>query len=408
MNRQVPKTGKLFPVFSIVFFDTIATTIGYPVLTFLCFDPASRLFTADVSHMSRSFWFGICSAAPNFIAIITAPLLGFISDHWGRRPLLILGSFSALLLCGFTTLSIFCGAVALLIAGCLIAGFCARIDPIAIAVVGDLSEPKRKIINMGYLQLSISLGATIGPLLGGYLAQKYFFKTLNFSLPYLVGTVAALLTLFVACKYFYESYQPRKREKTNWRGLLNPEVVRISLILILTQISWRTYYQFMPPVLKINFHYSAAMLGVFLAVVAVWLSLATAFGVRWLNRYLAIDRMIKVLCYAELLGLLLATVGSVFSWGWLSQILIWFSIVPVAVSDVVIFCAITTLYSGAVSSADQGKVMGFCFTLVAAIWVVTGFFGGILAGINIALPILCAPLSLIILLLIIGDRSNAK
>jgi MFS transporter, DHA1 family, tetracycline resistance protein len=396
--RQVPK-NKLLPIFTITLLDQIAITIGFPVLTFLCFDPNSRLFTVAVSHMTRSFWFGVCSAAPGFIAIITAPLLGFISDHWGRKPILIIGGLSALLLCMFTTLSIFYGTVFLLAIGCVIAGFCARTEPVALAVVGDLSLPEHMMINMGYLQLSISIGAFLGPLLGGYFANRYLFEILNFSLPYLIGVLVAIVTVIVTIKYFRESYKPVKREKTNWRQLLiNPAIMQIAMILILTQISWRIYYQFIPPILKINFHYSATLVGIFLAIVAIWLALATAFGVRWLSNYFSVPNLIKYLCYVELTGLILAIGGCLLPLAWLSQFLIWISVIPVAVSDVIIFCAISTLFSQAVSAQNQGKIMGFCFVIVSAVWALTGLGGGLLAGVNIVLPILCAPLSLLVLL----------
>jgi DHA1 family tetracycline resistance protein-like MFS transporter len=399
MLRQVPK-NKLLPIFSITLLDEIVLNIGTPVLIFLCFDANSKLFAANVDHVSRSFWFGICAAAPSLIAIVTAPLLGFVSDQWGRKPILVIGTIGALLLCVFTTLSIVYSTVILLVIGFVVAGFCARTQPVALAVVGDLSPPNRKIINMGYLQLSISIGASVGPLLGGYFAQRYFFKTLNFSMPYLIGMLITFFTVIVTVKYFRESYKPLRNAigKTNWRQLINPTVMRISIILILTQVSWRIYYQFIPPILKINFHYSATIVGMFLAITAIWLALAAAFGVRWLSNYFTIVKLIKYLCYSELAGLLLAISGCIFNLGWLSQLLIWLSVIPVAISDVIIFCAISTLYSQAVSAQDQGKIMGFCFVIVSAVWALTGFCGGLLAGVSVILPILCAPISLVILL----------
>jgi MFS superfamily sulfate permease-like transporter len=70
-------------------------------------------------------------------------------------------------------------------------------------------------------------------------------------------------------------------------------------------------------------------------------------------------------------------------------------------ADVIIFCAITTLYSHAVSPHDQGKVMGLCFIIVSAVWVLTGLLNGLLAGININLPILLTPLAIILVVIML-------
>lgn len=410
MIRQVPSNKllqtKLLPIFSVTLLDQIAITIGFPVLIFLCFDVHSALFPAAASHMTRSFWFGICSGLPHFIAIATTPLLGYISDHFGRKPILILGATSALLLCAFTSLSIFFAAISLLVIGSIMAGFCARTEPVALAAVSDLSDPSNKIINMGYLQLCVSIGAFVGPLVGGYFAQRFLFPQLNFSLPYLIGIIVASLTLIFTIKYFRESYRPPeiKSGKIAWRKLLNPNVLQISVILILTQISWRTYYQFVPPLLKLNFHYSATTIGVFMALIAAWLSLATAFGVKWLSNFFTIPQIIKHSCYVEITGLMLIITSCFLPSTQLTQWLIWISALPVAMADVTIFCALTALYSQAVSPHDQGKVMGLCFIIVSTVWTLTGLLGGLLAGINVILPILFTPLPVALALFACSKR----
>ena len=399
MNRQVPK-NKLLPIFIITLLNEITITIGFPILTFLCFDTDSTLFAISTSNAVRSFWFGILTALPHFAAIVAYPILGYASDRWGRKPILILGTISALLLYILSIVGIFYGMIALLLIGSIVAGFCSRTMPIASAVVADISENQNKITNMGYLQVFISIGAFIGPLLGGYFARRFFFQELNFSTPYLIGTFIAILTIILAMKFFNESYRSNRtvnREKIIWKKLFNAKVLQISVILILTQISWRIYYLYMPPLLRLHFNYCATTIGLFLGLIALWLAFASAFGVRWLNQYMTIAKIIKYSCYAELIGLLTVIIGAIFPLGIWSQCLIWISAVPIAMGDVIIFCALTTLYSQAVSEHDQGKIMGLCFLIVATVWSVTGFVGGLLMQVNTNLPILCAPLGLLAL-----------
>lgn len=392
MTRQVPK-NRLLPIFSITLLNEIAINVGVPVLTFLCFDVNSSLFASSANNTVRSFWFGLLSALPNCIALIVSPLLTFISDFFGRKLALLIGAASAFLFCLLTVSGIFYGFIALVLAGSIVAGFCSRILPIALAVVGDVSKPERKIIDMGYLQFFVSAGASIGPVLGGYFAQRFFFKELNFSMPYLIGMMAAIVTIIFSFKYFNESCNGIERKKIDWKRLLNPKVIKISIILIFTQISWRIYYLFVPPILKIRFNCTVTTIGLFLGFMALCLAFASILGVRWMNNYLSPAKIIKSLCFVEFCGLLLAIIGSIFY----LKILLWISAMLVPISDVIIFCVLAALYSEGVSEHDQGKIMGWCLMITSAVWSCTGFIGGLLAGININLPIICAPLSLIVL-----------
>jgi len=402
MIRQVPK-NKLWSIFIITLFNEITITIGFPILTFLCFDPNSTLFPANASDSSRSFWYGMLTSLPYMVATVTYPILGYASDRWGRKPILILGATSALLLSLLTTLGIFYGVISLLLIGSIIAGLCSRTMPITLAVVGDISEDRYKVVNMGYAQFFISVGAMIGPFLGGYFAKRFFFEKLNFSMPYLIGSFMALFTLVLVIKSFSKSYSTAITDTKNWKKLFNSKVIKISLILILTQISWRIYYILVTPILHKCFHYSTTSVGLFLGLVAFWLAIASIF-MKFFS-YLSMIKIVKYFCGIELFGLLLFIIGSVCSLGKFSELLIWVSAIPVAMSDVIIFCALTTLYSQSVSKHDQGKVMGLCFFIGYAVWSLVGFIGGIIMSININLPILSTPLWLIIVLILLYSKN---
>jgi len=417
------------PIFSIIFLDEIGMNIGFPILTFLCFDKKSSLFAPTVSHAVRSYWYGILNSLPFIIAIFTVPILTWLSDYYGRKKILLVGSLSMLGFSIFASLGIIYGTIALVIIGRIINGICARIQPTALAVIGDISNHKNKIINMGYLQFYISIGAFLGPLIGGYFANRFFFKQLNFSLPYLIAVGFGLLTLLFIVFGFKETLA--KHNKTamdpRFRGddtpgggkpierrvsfsniihlLKNPTILKISLILLLTQISWRTYYQFIPPVLKIHFHYSPQAIGMFIAMIAVWLALATSIGLKLLDKLFTAKNILYGACISVFLGLLLANFANHLHPSILSQIITWFAAAPIAIGDVIIYSLITTFYSNAASEHDQGKAMGINYIIVTIVWASTGILGGCLAAININAPIIFAPISLL-LLFIIFSRGN--
>jgi len=188
--------------------------------------------------------------------------------------------------------------------------------------------------------------------------------------------------------------------------LKNPTILKISLILLLSQISWRTYYQFIPPVLKMHFHYSPQTVGIFVALVAVWLAIAASIGLKLLDKFFSLKSILYGSCISVFLGLLLANFANHLHASITSQIITWFAVIPIAMGDVIIYSVVNTLYSDAASEHDQGKVMGINYIIVTIVWASTGIIGGLLAAININAPIIFAPLGLLLLFVILYIRRH--
>jgi MFS family permease len=388
----------------LTFFDQISLAIGFPVLPFLCYDKHSTLFAATTSEAVRSIWYGVLSAAPYCMMIITLVFLGFLSDLHGRKKILIIGAFGALFLCVSTVFSIYFGSITLLLVGYLIGGALARTEPISLAAISDISPPAKKIVNMGYLQFAVSCGVFFGPLIGGYFAKHAFFHTLNYSLPYMIGTIMATLAILCSAFAFKETHFPVNVKKVNpfisAKTLLDKNIIIITIILILTQASWRAYYQFMPAIIKVQLHYQPLTVGIFISLIALWLALASGVMIKWLNNRFTAQKILSMSVYVLLGGMVIAIIGNEFN----NQILIWISAMPVAMSDVVAFCAITTLYSNHVAQHEQGKMMGYCFIVVGIVWTLTGLLSGVLAAVNMKLPIIFSLVVLIPTLFLVRHK----
>lgn len=386
-------------LFTAVFLDHTSINIIFPVLTIICFDSLSSLFAPGTSDAVRGMWYGLIISLYHLVNIAAAPLFGIASDYLGRRKLLIIAGIGALGMGGFAALAILAGSVTLLLLGRIIGGLCAT-KAVTQAAVGDLPVGQRKVLHMGYLQAIIALGALIGPLIGGYTAKHLFTPALNFSVPFLLATLFGLLSLITVWWKLPETLthkaspswsQIRSSVKTI---LANPAVIKISLILLLSQISWSIYYQYMPPILKDKQAFSAPQLGLFLSMIAFWLVLAGSFGIKWLKQRFDLAQLIKRASAVTLVGLLVTLLGLQLQSLWL----IWLAAIPVAMGDMVAYIAITTLYSDKVKPEQQGLVMGLCLVVAQSIWFLTGIAGGMLVGIHFIWPIIVAPLGVIILL----------
>ena len=385
-------------------FDHTSLNMTFPILALIFFDPLSHMFSDNITNAERSMLYGLCISIPHILNLIFTPILSFISDEYGRKKVLILGTAGAALFSLVAGLGVLYGLFILLFLGLLIRGAFSRTNPIAQAVIGDLSEKHEKVQNMGYLQGAISIGAFIGPMLGGYFAHRFLFNTLNFSLPFFIAGIFAAISVFLTILMFKETHTKHTEKNSlkifsikSFRKIFAYNGIwQISVILLLTQIGWSIYYQYIPPLLKLESNFSANHLGIFVGLIAVWLALATIFGIKFLQRFFTLEQMLTRSIYLVLIGLVLTVIG------FLTHItsLLWIAAIPTAVGDVISYSCLIAFYSNAVERSEQGKVMGICFIIVALIWALTGLFGGLLMSAYALLPMIVAPLAVFILILL--------
>lgn len=400
------RSSSFFPLLWVMVFDHTSLNIAFPILTLLFFDMESSLFAADTSHAVRSLWYGVAVAIPHLLNIVVTPILSALSDEFGRKKILLIGTFGAFVFSIVAALGILWGMLSLVLLSCVIRGAFSRTNPIGQAIVGDIAPPAKKMAYMGYLQLAISIGAFLGPVIGGYLAKPYLFEKLNFSLPFFVaaifGGVSSILTLLI----FQETHTDRKRTMTTFKEyvvtikkiLFSPLILKISILVLLSQLSWSFYYQFTPPVLKTVFGFLPHSLGLFVGLIALWLALAAGLGVRWLEQWFTIKEIVFISMYLVFVGSLMSALFCFLQLNAHWNFLIWVAAFPTAVGDVVAYSALITLYSNTVPKEEQGKVMGICFMVVALMWAFSGLTGGFLMSLYTLLPLMIAPLGILIAL----------
>lgn len=390
----------ILSLLGLVFIDQLYLSLTTPLLTLIFFDPSSRLFGPETTLATRSLWFGLCVAMPNAINMFFAPILSMLSDELGRRKIFAIEIFSAFLFSFAVGAGIYLAKLPLIFLGFMVKGAFARTNPTALTIIGDTAPPNKKLVFMGYLQLAISIGAAIGPILGGLIASRYFFSSLNYSFAFFMAAALALLNTFLSCRFLPETLRkaPSNNYLPSWKSIRNvmmhPKVLKISITLLLIQLSWSMYYQFMPPILKTNYSFNNHQLGLFIGMIAVWLAIATSVGVRWLDHFFEMRKILFISMFLVLFGLLITLLAS-------TQLLpvsvhwIWIGAIPIAAGDVISYSCLTSLYSDAVAHEDQGKVMGISFIIVALAWTITGISGGYLMSLNAVMPLLVAPLGIL-------------
>jgi len=117
------------------------------------------------------------------VLAVTQPLFGYLSDRYGRDKLMMLGLLSILGLF-FTAIEMLRGRLDLLLGAPFLVIFglgCFAFPPAALASLGDLAPERSRGTTMGAYSVVISLGTIIGPLLGGYLLDRYGISRLFYA-----------------------------------------------------------------------------------------------------------------------------------------------------------------------------------------------------------------------------------
>lgn len=167
----------------------------------------------------NAFWYGavvVTFAVANFIS---SPVLGALSDHYGRRPILLIG-FCGLALNFFATAA--ATAMWMLIAVRILGGAMQANAAVANAYVADITEPEDRARSFGMLGAMFGLGFTLGPVAGGILGH------LNIHLPFLVAGILSVGNLLYGYFVLPESLPEERRKTFSWRAA-NPAASFIKL-----------------------------------------------------------------------------------------------------------------------------------------------------------------------------------
>jgi DHA1 family tetracycline resistance protein-like MFS transporter len=145
-----------------VMLDSMGIGLIMPVMP----DLIQELEAGDLGQ--AALWGGILAAIFAVMQFLFGPVIGGLSDRFGRRPVLLI----ALVVMAFDyVLMAVAGTIWLLVIGRIIGGITAATQSTASAYMADISKPKDKSANFGLIGAAFGMGFVLGPLMGGLLAE---------------------------------------------------------------------------------------------------------------------------------------------------------------------------------------------------------------------------------------------
>jgi DHA1 family tetracycline resistance protein-like MFS transporter len=299
-----PKKAAVGFIFITVLIDIIGFGIIIPVLPQLLQQLLHVTDRTDISAISKPAIF--LTLIYGLMQFIFAPILGSLSDRYGRRPVLL---FSLL---GFGLDYIFLAfapSIGWLFLGRMISGITGASITTASAYMADISNEKNRAQNFGMIGAAFGLGFIIGPMLGGLLGE------LGTRIPFLVAAGLALVNALYGYFVLPESLDMEHRrafdfQRANPIGSLKnlnkyPAVFGLIIALLFIYIaahSVQSNWSFA----NINkFGWTPKTIGISLAVVGVLISLVQGLLIRVVNPKLGNEKSVYIGIALYALGLTL-------------------------------------------------------------------------------------------------------
>ena len=187
-------------IMATVLIDMISIGLIIPVLPKL----VASFETTAAAQVGAYAWVAMAFGFANFIG---SPILGALSDRFGRRPVLLIG-FSGLALSFFVTA--LATALWMLIAVRLVSGALQANIAVANAYVADITPPEERAKRFGMLGAMFGLGFILGPVLGGVLGG------ISLRLPFFVAGGLAVTNWLYGFFVLPESLPPARRQPFSW------------------------------------------------------------------------------------------------------------------------------------------------------------------------------------------------
>lgn len=315
------------------------------------------LHVTDISKASQ--YGGWLTFAYAFMQFIFAPILGNLSDKYGRRPVLLFSLFGF----GIDYLFLsFAPSIAWLFVGRLIAGVTGASFTTASAYIADISTPENRAQNFGMIGAAFGLGFIVGPLIGGLLGE------LGPRVPFFVAAGLALTNWLYGYFVLPESLDKEHRRPFEWRranplgsllqlkkypgvGGLIVSLVLIYLAAHAVQSNW-SFFNIE------KFNWSPKMIGISLGVVGLLVGAVQGGLVRVINPKIGNEKSIYFGLGLYALGLLLFAFASQ-SW------MMFVFLIPYCLGGIA-GPALQSIISGHVPPNEQGELQGALTSLMSA------------------------------------------
>jgi DHA1 family tetracycline resistance protein-like MFS transporter len=332
-----------------IFVTAALNAIGIGLILPVMPDLIMEVRGADISN--AAIWGGVLSSIFAVMQFGFSPMVGSLSDRFGRRPVLLISN--GVMALDYLVMAL-AGTIWLLVLGRIIGGITSATHSTASAFMADISTRADKAKNFGLIGAAFGVGFVIGPAIGGFLGE-YGPRA-----PFYAAAILAALNF--AFGYFVlpetvtdETRRPFQLSRANPFSAFKyiaalPGLTALMVVYFFYQIANMVYPAVWAYYTQANFGWSPQLVGISLAIYGISIAFTQIVLIRWVIKKFGEQRVVWWgLAYN---GFTLSIMG-VISSGWVLLLL-----TPLAAFGAVVAPALQAIMSGQAADNQQGELQG--------------------------------------------------
>ncbi len=195
------------PALSFIFITMLLDVIGFGLIIPVLPGLLEEMTGGDLSTAAR--WGGVLMFTYATMQFLFSPIVGGLSDQYGRRPVILASLFAFGIDFVITGLA---PNIWWFFVGRILAGITGASFSSATAYIADVSTPEKRAQNFGLIGAAFGLGFIIGPLVGGVVSAHYGLRA-----PFFVAAGMAFLNWLYGYFILPESLAPENRRPFDWK-----------------------------------------------------------------------------------------------------------------------------------------------------------------------------------------------
>lgn len=378
------KKNVLFAVVFTVFIDMLGVGILIPVIPQLLANPSSPfyLLPAGFTIGQGYILLGFLTAIFPFMQFIATPILGELSDRFGRKPVLAISLVGTCLSYVLFAIGIIIGNLPLLFIARGFDGITGGNIAVAQAAIADVSEPKDRAKNFGLIGAAFGLGFILGPFLGGKLSDPHVYHAFTAATPFWFAAFLTLLNVLSVVFLLPETLKQKQKHfvfhiaksiKNIIKATKIPHMKAVFTSSFLFVSGFTFFTTFFAVFLVGKFGFTQGAIGNYFAYVGIWIAVSQAVITRAVSKRFSERQILSVALIGTAVFIFLQIAPS--AW-WMLLIIVPFF----AIFNGLSMANMGSLVSRSVGPEMQGEILGINASVQALAQTIPPILAGYLAA----------------------------
>ncbi len=384
MNKK-DTSNSMAVIFFTVFVDMLGFGILIPVIPLLLADPRSEYFMLPRGYTLQSGYIllGFLTAVFPIMQFLATPILGQLSDKYGRKNILALSLAGTCASYAIFALGIIWKNIPILFIARALDGITGGNIAVAQAAIADISDKNNRVKNFGLMGAAFGLGFIIGPYIGGKLSDPHLVSWFSASTPFWFATLLSFLNVLSVIIFFPETHTTQNKGLSiQWHksitNIAHAFWMKNLRVLFATSFLFMGGFTFFTTFFSVylikKFHFTQGNIGDFFAYIGLLSAFTQIVITRKMSKKFKEYQIVRL----SLLGVAIGIISYVFAGAWWHILYI----APIlAISNGLTMANMTSLVSKSADNSIQGEILGINASVQALAQAIPPMLSGYIAAV---------------------------